>query len=217
MYFIIVLIELTLVTPALIRLIETKYKYLALTISPLYLIRVYYQEFYCGEVYFTIGRNLIAWLSFYYLGLLISKQGFKVPKVLLTWGVVIMGILSVTEAMIILVKYNNPDFAASQLKMSSYLLAVDAILLEEYIHSQYRQISANWLSAIGDYSYGIFFIQPFIIKIENAFAKRTIFYDISLPIYEIAQCILTVAICCEIIYVVRRIDSKNRIRWMIGL
>ena len=216
MYFIIVLIELTLVTPLLINTSKSKFKYVLLSVSFLYLLIVYYQEFSFNEVHYAIGRNLIPWMVFYYLGILMANHNIrmKIPRTTIVCIITIA--LAMAESLIILLRFNKPDFAASQLKVSSYLLAIAAIFLVEYFHKIHRDASRNWISMIGDCSYGLFYVHPFVIKLENAVARRIGIYDISLPIYEFGQCAITVVICFAIVYIIKRIDKENKWRWMIG-
>ena len=218
MYFIIVLIELTLVTPLLIKASQLRFgfKYILPSISFFYLLLVYYQEFLIGEVHYAIGRNLIPWLLFYYIGIFMASHNIKIRYSRTVIFYVCTIAITIVEALIILLMFDKPDFAASQLKFSSYCLAITVIFLEEYLRKIHRGISQNWLSMIGDCSYGIFLIHPFVIKLENAVARRVGLYDVPLPIYEVGQCAITVIICFAVVEIIRRIDNENKVRWLIG-
>ena len=78
MYFILVLIELTLITPLLYKATESKkWSALILAVTPLYLACYSVRHYYFIQRSDWIGRDSAAWLLYYYIGILVKKHGWE--------------------------------------------------------------------------------------------------------------------------------------------
>lgn len=142
-YYIIVLLQLILISPLMTTLNKSNIGNLFLfLITPisliiLYILRIKYGFDQSGNLYalpFTI------WFIFYYLGYLVrTTQVMKYLRlnksrsvVFLSLFLVFFYVLSIIEATVILSRLNNISFAVSQIKFSSFLMSLSAILRHLY-------------------------------------------------------------------------------------
>jgi len=170
LYFVIALLQLTILTPLLTRCMRNTYLNLVcLLITPVYLIWlylycfVYHQQF---PLYLTLFP---AWLIFYYLGM--KLQRYPVParpdspgRDLFNAGWLAAGalLLSCIECYYLLAAGQCTFFAVSQVKISSFLYAA-AVIHYFFVIRRYNPWAPPLLVKIGNYSFGIFFIHPFFL------------------------------------------------------
>lgn len=83
LYYIIVLVELTLLTPLLMRTLDNGKLCMAiLSITPIYLVLCSGYRYATGAELAWIGRDFCAWIIFYYCGMLVKYYGWKKEKML---------------------------------------------------------------------------------------------------------------------------------------
>lgn len=216
MYFVIVLIELTVITPLLYGAISKKRSWFLLLTSPLYYCLLYILFFKNGNIHYALGRNLIPWFSYYYLGMIYANTSMR-PKKSISLAMILAGLLlSIIEGLAFELIYKNPEMAVTQLKMSSFIFSVGVISIFECLHENDNNKKNKVLIMIGNASYGIFFIHPLIIRIENKIAILIGVYDVFLPIYEISQCLITIIVSYAIVIISQKIDKHNDICWALG-
>jgi len=173
LYFIIVLSQLIILTPIMVKTINNKViKIFIFSITPITIICTYIYTFFTKQVFPYTFFPFTSWILFYYFGLLIrnlniSYDFFKSKLKLIIPIYVISISFSIVEGILI---YNNLklfDLAISQLKITSIITSFALILLTLSLKNSFTISSHNILSKIGDYSFGIFFIHSIFIMLFN--------------------------------------------------
>jgi len=136
LYFILVLLQFTFLTPFLIKSIKLKkYNIYLFLITPLYLILLYLYTFNTGNHLPYYYMIFPAWFIFYYLGLLmnIKKRNIlltKIKNIYFAIFFVALGLLlSIFEGYMQLKLKFPVGFAASQIKFSSFIYSIAVINL----------------------------------------------------------------------------------------
>ena len=162
LYYIIVLIQLTLLTPLLIRDIQNnKRTKFWILITPIYLVYLYF--------YMIINKKQIpfyqtyfpAWFIFYYIGLSVKINGYKFlyknNQISISLIMCIVSfILSIFEGYMLLSLGLLESIASSQIKISTFLYTFTLIKLIMKIKLYSQDNKIKWLKYIGDNSYGIY-------------------------------------------------------------
>ena len=178
-YYIVVLIQLTLLTPVLIKVIEHKGRVSKLLwfVTPAYLIYIYSFNIITGETPRLYETLFPAWFLFYYVGLWVKINGCEGIR---SWGklrYVAAGlVLSLIEAEILISIGCDASFATSQIKVSSFIYAGFLILwlIENEGSNSRKQEDPkenNPIKHIGDRSYGIFYIHCFVLMFVRKFSS----------------------------------------------
>ena len=200
LYFILVLLQLTILTPFLIKTIGTsrKAKYLFL-LTPVYLLVLYvYALIYKEQVPFY-NIPFPAWFIFYYFGLWVKLKGCKsilkrnsiINAILLC---MIALILSIIEGYLLISRGVSVGFASSQIKLSSFLYVFAIINLLMVIKPYMNNMTISWLKNIGDSSYGIYYIHIFWIIISYKILPLIPVVGKILPIYQLLQMTFTIVL-----------------------
>lgn len=206
LYFIVVLLQLTAITPFIIKIIESNKGTTALLlITPLWLVALYFYFGLHGHQADFNKSFFPAWFIFYYLGLLIKIRGhkplFKNKPLEKAIACVIVGLLlSIAEAY-------GPfpvGFLTTQVKASSviYALAIINLLI---VIKPYVKVRQGLLTYLGDNSYGIFFVHMFVIIISRRMLAVTPAVMDTLPLYNLLQVIFALAVSCLLISLAKRI------------
>ena len=203
-YYIVVLIQLTVITPRLVNVVkESKIiKNLLWLITPCYLLYIYVWNLTTGfspRLYETL---LPAWFGFYYLGINV-RCGLKLKcsrwKVLIAWAV------SCVEALALRKLGMNVGFYTSQITFGSFLYSVAVIgwILKQ---SDTQHGSAKLLGEIGDCSYGIFYVHMAVLMGVGKFIQSSYWY-----LYWSLRFTLTSIISFAIIFAGQKI-LKNQMK-----
>lgn len=178
-YYIIVLLQLMILTPYLIKIIKKNglVSRLLWFVTPLYLIFVYYINIFTNIRFVLITTLFPAWFIFFYLGLNIKINSKKWDKIAETIGkkriIMITLLCCLIEALLLQKIGCNASFSASQIKLSSFTYSFVIIL---YLYKQSQQLKSKngrfvvftkLLTYIGDYSYSIFFTHCFTLMIAE--------------------------------------------------
>lgn len=220
LYYLVVLIELTLLTPLLWRATNNRVVSIALlSVTPLYLIVVTLIQYAEGIPLSWKGKDFAAWITFYYLGMLVSQSGIKCWMSLIkaVGLVAISFVMSLMESVAVYGQFHNESLAISQIKLSSFIFALSVVNLFWLLHDKVKVKASNWIVGIGNVSFGIYFMHPFVIRCENYFIDQFgVSALIPLPVFHALQTALTVYICCCLIKIIKLVDKKGRISWIIG-
>lgn len=203
-YYIVVLIQLTVITPRLVNVVkESKIiKNLLWLITPCYLLYIYVWNLTTGfspRLYETL---LPAWFGFYYLGINV-RCGLKLKcsrwKVLIAWAV------SCVEALALRKLGMNVGFYTSQITFGSFLYSVAVIgwILKQ---SDTQHGSAKLLGEIGDCSYGIFYVHMAVLMGVGKFIQSSYWH-----LYWSLRFTLTSIISFAIIFAGQKI-LKNQMK-----
>ena len=195
-YFIFVYVQLVLVTPFIIKMAKSKYLFVGFTISPISIIITRYLLPYLDiKLSFPFGtENVFNWLLFYYLGILLGNNiiSFKMNmKKEIVWYVICL-VVSGLEGML-WYKQGNFDMATTQLRLSSILTSVVALLLSysfitEDSYITHNNIFIRFMISLGNCSFGIYLSHMIFIMVFS----RIHFLDImSFPVLTILVLIIS--------------------------
>ena len=239
LYYIVVLVELTLLIPLLMRVLDNrKLSAVILSLTPIYLILCTGYRYYTGAELSWLGRDFCAWIIFYYLGMIVKRYGWKQRKHIFLWTAYIITLaFSVLEG-IIADGLGMFSLAISQVKISSmtYSLTVIALILnywpsskkkslyqETYRTKQGKLGSFNiqfkyLLVYIGDISFGIYFCHTFVLRCVSFVLRHIGVIELfPLPLIQLLQFSLTLLCCMIGIYIIQHIDVKRKFCPYIGL
>lgn len=171
LYFILVLLQLVIITPFLAKNIENKKNItICLLITPINLVVIYLYNIIKGSQLPLYSLFFTVWFIFYYLGILVRKNQIKIDKFIskisLKKSIVIVLIsfmIAVIESIVLLKLNIDYCFALSQIKIGSYIFVLSMIILLFKIKEYYAENKFNVLRKIGDYSYGIYYVMIYVV------------------------------------------------------
>lgn len=157
-YYIVVLLQLTIITPWLVKTIKKRgsLEKLLWVITPAYLVYIYIFNFQCGKSPMFYEVLFPAWFGFYYLGVQV-KCG-RTVRGSISWLTVAF-IYSFFEALFLRYFGLSRGFYTSQINIGSFLYSLALICLI----INYQDKTCCFLSRVGDCSYGIFYIHMFVL------------------------------------------------------
>ncbi len=217
-YFVILIIQLYLLTP-LIQITDSKFY----GVISIFLINLFsLLSLYVLRLYMHIDIPLqnyalpfYSWIIFYDLGLLMHKRDGKifdkVDSYVIIAGVIAGFIFSIFEAKVLMLKYNNLEFAVSALKFSSFLYSISIIFAFIYL----RDIIKKWpqfLVRLGDVSFGIYLIHAPLIYVVARIVKNIDFFN-SLHSFQFIYSLFIAVVSLSISYIsitaCHRVFSKS--------
>ena len=158
-YYIVVLLQLLVITPWLVKHRKT-WMYI---ITPIYLVGVYAYNIITSKMPLFYETIFLAWLFFYLLGLDCRVGKFnKVIQKVRSWWIIIALTLSIGEAFLLLGFGCSTGFACSQIRFSSFAYAAVIAL---WLVKMEKMTERTILSRIGDCSYGLFFVHMIFMMI----------------------------------------------------
>ena len=237
LYYIVVLVELTLITPLLMKALDKrKWSVIILTITPIYLILSCGYRYVTGAELAWMGRDFCSWIIFYYTGMLIKHYGWSMKKqnALLTAYILTL-LVSITEGMIVNFKLGMFSMAIGQINVITMLYSLTVIALimncwaerqeksvQKYVGAESGYLGLKYrirdaLVYIGNISFGIYFCHTFVLRCVNFVLKRIGIMDVfPLPLIQLTQFSLILIGSVAGIYIFHRIDEKRKICPYIG-
>lgn len=202
-YYIVVLIQLTVLTPWLVKIIKQNgiISRILWGVTPVYLVYLYAWNYIVGVSPRLYETLFPAWFGFYYLGIQVHC-GWKLKGN--EYAVAATLLLSCVEAVGLRASGLDIGFYTSQITAGSFLYSVAMIgwFLKK---SENSRRGCRLLSKIGDCSYGIFYIHMAvlmlvgrIIKCENGCA------------YWILRFVLTVVISYIIVHIGQMVLKNHK-------
>lgn len=173
LYYIVVLIQLTLITPFVVKYIKAKRaKVFMFLITPIYILCTYYYVVKYSKQMPNYQTFFPAWFIFYYIGLLLNtskfKPNFTIQRIVVSTIVLMTAfLLSILEGLYLLGAGFPIGFAISQIKVSSFIYTFSVISLFLIFMTYVKNTNFKLLKYIGDNSYGIFFIHMFWVVIND--------------------------------------------------
>ena len=179
LYYLIVLMQLAILTPFVITIIKRKNKfghYLCLSITPAWFILLYAYNFITYKQLPLYHVVFPSWFIFYYWGLTAKKSSNNEIQIR-PQGILLLVLLLLSALFVSLFESNMiyhytglNGFASSQITVSSFVYAAIVIKLLFSIKPTIDRPSL--LSKFGDYSFGIFFIHMlFLWPLINLFNR----------------------------------------------
>lgn len=219
LYFLVVLMQLKLISSFLFRRIQAEnykiYKDWVWLVTPIWLLFIYVYQIKTGEQPLVYAQVFPAWLLFYYLGLYVGnrfRNGVKIAKhSCLTIGLLASLYLCIAEAEWLYDVINVPFFAASQIKVSSFIYSVFICLLSVGLYSEQK---SNLICRIGDVSFGIFIIHiPVKMGVEIVASKMPLAFQSGI-INQLIVVASTVLLSYMVIVVANRVLPNNIVMYL---
>ena len=217
LYFLIVLVELKLLSPFIIKNIKRLtngnsyqwHKDYMLLITPITLGILYAIQYYTKQQPTIYAQIFPTWFIMYYTGCLYRFDAIKVDsqKALLTViaSIYIMNV----EATFINKVLNIPFWAASQIKISSFLYSISLCILFMNLH---RHVKRGIIVRLGEYSFGIFLLH---IPVKMVIEKIMLYaIPIQNPCWQILVVVLTLIVCWMVIDVTNRFLPERFNRYL---
>lgn len=211
-YFIIPLAQLYIMTPLLQYINRKLYGYgliLVLIFNTAILLVLYLSRLFNVIWHLPIALPFYSWIIYYEIGLFVGDRykeilTTKKMRLCILSAILVSGLISVLEAAIILLKYDNPNFAASAAKYSSFLYSVCVIFGFLFGREYFRHLP-RLLSTIGCYSFGIYLIHVIILgRVVDVFQKFNVIYSFQ-PLYQLTLVVVTISICLALISTTRKL------------
>ena len=173
LYYIVVLIQLVIITPIIVKIIESKKRIIngiVIGITPIYLLILAIINIKFAiqiPLYQTI---FFGWILYYYLGIYykINKECIKIEKILpkkIFWGSILLIIIRSLINIYIYKKGVSYSYVTSQLTLLNMIYILYTILVVLKLENKVKNIKC--LEKLGDISFGIYFIHTYFIKMYN--------------------------------------------------
>lgn len=204
LYYILVYIELVLITPFIKYLAYSNFKFLGFLISPLSIIIFNYIPWISGMNYPSVINSLwdisfLGWFTYFYIGILLSNECMKSPFKKKIIYLVILLFFQFLEGYILLkIGISN---CGTQLKCSTLLTCVLFLFFEYDFIKDPKELKETFLSKlmidIGDCSFGIYLSHMLIRNLFYHFVPTVFFPINSIVVFVLSY--LFVLICRKIL------------------
>lgn len=212
LYFLHALLQLTIITPILVKIIHSEAKFASLFkwgligITPLYIVALYAYDFSAGKMLPLYNLPCFAWFTFYYLGLLcangkISRDGLTgLPTATILAFAALF--IAIWEGFLIYGQVGTEIFslAISQIRFGSVLFSLTVINLVLCL-KRTNPPKNKFFSELGDYSFGIYAFHMFWMAPLAFSCSRMIFFPEILPLIKIMQggvCVGVTFLACKV-------------------
>lgn len=225
LYFVIILLCYTFVSPLLIKIIERRSKFLdfiMFAVSPVYLLFSFFDQFGINVCFIDnyLPNSIVTLLPFafficYYLGLYFNINGF--PKHNFIY---LIPLVLVLVEIVNLYEFNSMGFefnyVAGQRKVTNIIFMTAIMISFDKILILLKKINTKVLERIADYSFGIYFLHLIIIRILFDVLRLTgLNYTGNIALYFIVVLIATVVtimICWLAFFVLDKIIKNKFLR-----
>lgn len=179
LYYLLVLIQLTILSPIIIKIIKSENKtlhYFSLLTSFIWVLVIYIYCLYFNKQLPLYETIFPAWYSFYYWGLYRRYISTNAKPINETNSIKIYGLLlislifSVFESNMIFNYTELSSVASSQIKLSAFMYVF--IMIELILTHKNHHFNRSNLSRIGDYSFGIYLIHHIFLIPTNIIISR---------------------------------------------
>ena len=217
LYYLVVLLWLTLFTPFVLKKMDNKYwNVVFFLITPLSFLFLYYYQLNIGTIYFTGALFPTSWFVFYYLGLKWQKLSLKISYKTIIAALLLGYFLELIETYFILNFSNDMQFATTPLRFFPLFYIIPFLFLFlkiKYNTIQYNTIQYNTIQLIlkylGDNSFGIYLCHIFFLGFVRAFVMKIINIENHYIIYVFTTLALTLGVCSLIIMVSKKVFPKK--------
>lgn len=215
LYYIVVLIQLVLITPLLINCLKNKYlNLMVFCITPIYLIISYAYTYVTKDQLPLYATLFPAWLIFYYTGLYIKINGFVIRQKnkAVSHAFVLIGcalLFSIAECYLMLYLGFSAASATSQIKISSFLYSLTIINLIFVLKEYGIKTKESFVTKIGNYSYGIFYVHCFWLLLVSKAMSYIPFIHSILPVYQLIELLAILALSMLSIIITDKIIGKK--------
>lgn len=207
LYFIVVLVQFTLLTPLIARVVQTRWVWCAYAVTPAYLAGMYVFAFSTGGLPPSYNYLFAGWAVFYVLGMHVKASGWR-PRVSTAAALLVVTlVLAIAESYVLLELGMPSSFAVSQLKVSSVATSIAVALLVLALH---RPARSSAISRLGLDSYGIYFVHMvWIIALTSLIGRVPLFDNFPvLFVIQILQVAAAILLSQGMIWVTRRVIGR---------
>lgn len=232
-YYIIVYIQIVLITPILIRLINSRFWALGFAPNVIYLIVKYVIAMRGADIPGIFNINFFySWTAFYYLGLCHARRRIdirKIPLAIYIFAWIILSGIQVLEGHLWLGYFGilplNYSLAVSQQKISAVLttLIFDCMIVY-FIECKksipfmggLKHIAGDIFAKIGDASFGIYLIHVMLLMVLNSYLYNRVLnvFPINMFITTLLCSVLVLGIGRILKAVLGDIVGIRIIRWL---
>lgn len=196
-YYILVYIQLVLITPFVVKLVESKYKKVAFLITPVFMLMYYIVIIiFKREIPFPLNaNNFIIWFIYYYLGIYLRNNQLVIKNINGIKILLIMSLILQIDEGIFWNKLGYYGMAITQLKFTSMISNILVLILTFSWLNNGKEVKErcwkNYLIEIGGMSFGIYLSHILILGILNKFifCWKNIFFPLNTIIVIFINCI----------------------------
>lgn len=214
-YYIFVYFQLVIITPLVLRLIESRFSWVGWIITPIGTIIFRYLFKFMGMSVLSSNFNytLVAWFIYYYLGLFLGNKKFVLSKPINSYIIIyaVSILISIAEGLI-WYRYGDFDMATTQLRLSSILTSISFMLICHWFinidskHIENTQIFVC-LHFLGNCSFGIYLSHILIKQILDIFVGQVMLFPIDM--------LLVISISAICVAIGKKV--LGRYSWLLGL
>lgn len=214
LYFIVVLAQLVILTPLLLRWVRGRWAWLLFAITPVSLAVRYLYTLATGETPERFEYIFAAWFVFYFAG--IWMRGRSSVRVGPAVAMVVAGfVASVVEAYVILGAGWPSAFAVSQLKFSTMLYSLAVIFLALALKDRVAA-RPQWLVGLGERSYGVYYVHLLFVILFALFVDAVPWLRLALPAEHAVEVPVVILLSLGSIWLVRRIIGERAAERFLG-
>jgi probable poly-beta-1,6-N-acetyl-D-glucosamine export protein len=225
-YFVIAIAQLYILTPVLQYLNRKLGGYgliLVLVFNMTCLLALYLSRLFNVIWHLPAALPFYSWIIYYEMGLFwkghyertVTPRKIRLFRPFILFAIVASLLISVMEVIIILSKYDNPDFAAFYTKFSTLLYSV-CVILGFLFYREYFGRLPRLLITVGRYSFGTYLIHAIVlglvVKIFNGIGIIHSFQ----PLHQLVLVATTLLICLVLIVAARSMLPKFIYRKILG-
>jgi len=213
-YFVVMITQFYLMTPVLQYVGRRRYgNETIFLLNIVYLSFLYHyrlhNHWFLEYPYYLVHSPFFGWTIFYQIGLWMGNNDDKNfisrnERIFILPAIIVSLLVAGIEAINILSKYNNLEFAVCALKYSSFLYSICVILGFIFIR-EYFKCWPKLLITLGNYSFGIYLIHTIILnRVVSIIPKSNIISSFQ-PLYELTVILMTISICLVVIWISRKL------------
>jgi surface polysaccharide O-acyltransferase-like enzyme len=203
-YYLFVYIQLVLITPIIVSMINKQHKYLIYSITPIFILILYILNISGYQVPFPLNAIFCPmWISYYAMGLMIGNKKNTIQLSLRSSLILyFIGIFLQLIEGELWNYFNNYNMATTQIRLSNFITNIGIIfIISNLINKEFKfnKTIHKILVTLGDYSFGIYLTHMILVSILNKILNNII--DISFPITTISILIIEyfgISICYKI-------------------
>lgn len=221
LYYLIALIQLTILSPVIIKMIKTNNKlwlYFSVSITFLWILFIYTYSFYYEKTLPLYTTLFPAWFFFYYFGMYKrfeseNQTNIKTSSIIkLLMFLFFAIILSLFESNIIYNYTKMASLASSQVKFSSFIFVY--LLIKFVIKIKEQNLVKTSLSKIGDYSFGIYLIHYIFLIPTSSLIEHLNLPEYLFIIEQVSILVIVLGICYSLIYIANKFLSLKIIHYL---
>ncbi|KAE8127284.1 acyltransferase [Bifidobacterium tibiigranuli] len=214
LYFILVLVQLTVLTPLLVQALHTRWVWAWYALTPAYVVLLYAWTIRTGGMPPKYYCLFPGWLCFYLMGLHLRQNQTSIPAAWMAAGFAVSTAAGVAESYALLHAGASPELAGSQLSATSVVGSCFLLLL---VYAMRRPAKPSPLSALGVDSYGVYYLHILWMGlISPAFDVGGMFVSAPLPAIQAMQVVTVVAASLLTMMAVRKLAGRRPASRLLG-